>query len=222
MAGDRAAPAGGLEPRRGRPARARRERGAARPVRPAPARRGRAPRRRATAGPAETGYTPAGHSLGGYISLLAATGPQDLFDRLVLVDGGVALPLPPEVDVDEALAATLGPALARLERTFATPEEYVAFWQAHPAFTAGWNADAEDYVRYDLTGSEPALRSRVVPAAARADGRDLLLFADDFAAALRGLALPTLLLTAPAGMFGAPPGLLRPKRRRRGRASWSC
>jgi lipase len=42
----------------------------------------------------------------------------------------------------------------------------------------------------------------------REDGRDLLLSAGEIDAALRGLTLPTHLLTAPLGMLGQAPGLL--------------
>ena len=57
----------------------------------------------------------AGHSMGAYVALLAVDARPDLFRRLVLVDGGVPLPLPAGVDPDDVLAATLGPALERLQ-----------------------------------------------------------------------------------------------------------
>ncbi len=149
----------------------------------------------------------AGHSLGAYIALLAAGSSPGVFGRLVLIDGGLPLPVPPGTDPDELMAATLGPALARLSQTYPTPEAYVAFWRAHPALT-DWNDDLERYVRYDLTGEPGSLRSRVNPDAVTADSRELLTAGDRIAAALRGLAGPTPLLRAPAGMFGQPPGLL--------------
>jgi hypothetical protein len=63
-------------------------------------------------------------------------------------------------------------------------------------------------VRYDVTGDGGAVRSRVAAEAVRADGRDLLTGADQLGADLRGPLPPTLVLAAPAGMFGQPPGLL--------------
>lgn len=149
-----------------------------------------------------------GHSLGAYIALLAADSYPGAFGPLVLIDGGVPLPLPPGTDPDELMAATLGSALARLGQTYATPDAYVEFWRAHPALTE-WNTDLEDYVRYDLTGEPGALRSRVNAEAVRADSRELLTAGDRIGAALRGLQHPTPLLRAPAGMFGEPPGLIR-------------
>jgi hypothetical protein len=51
------------------------------------------------------------------------------------------------------------------------------------------------------------LRSRAVEDAVRADGRDVLA-EKPFVDALQRLTKPTPLLTAPAGMFGAPPPLI--------------
>jgi len=148
-----------------------------------------------------------GHSLGAYVALLAHAARPDAFGRLVLLDGGLPLPVPEDADLDALMAASLGPAIARLAQTYPTPEAYAKFWQAHPALT-DWSADIEDYVRYDLTGEPGALRSRVNPESVRADSRELLTAGPRISAALHGLAGPTPLLRAPAGMFGQPPGLL--------------
>jgi lipase len=148
-----------------------------------------------------------GHSLGAYIALLAADSHPGVFGRLVLIDGGLPLPVPAGTDLDALMTATLGPALARLSETYPTEEAYVAFWRAHPAL-ADWNSDLDDYVRYDLTGEPGTLRSRVSPDAVAADSRELLTAGDRIAAALRRLAGPTPLLRAPAGMFGQPPGIM--------------
>jgi len=52
----------------------------------------------------------AGHSLGASVALLAADAQPDTFGRLVLVDGGLPLPVPAGADLDELLKASLGPA----------------------------------------------------------------------------------------------------------------
>ena len=148
-----------------------------------------------------------GHSLGAHVALLAADAHQGAFGPLVLVDGGLPLPVPAEIDVDAVLAASLGPAVQRLSQTYPTAEAYVEFWRAHPALT-GWTSDIEDYVRYDLTGKPGSLRSCVNPQAVRADGQQLLTGTGRIAAALRRLGAGTPVLRAPAGMFGQPPGLL--------------
>jgi len=152
----------------------------------------------------------AGHSMGAYVALLTRDAHPELVRRLVLVDGGLPLPLPEGIDPDAVLDATLGPAITRLRQTYPDTEAYLDFWRAHPALAEHWTADVEAYARYDLTGEEGHLRSRAAEDAVRADGRDVL--ADKpFADALSRLTRPTPLLTAPAGMFGVPPGLLPPE-----------
>lgn len=153
----------------------------------------------------------AGHSLGGYVALLAATRHPDRFGGLLLVDGGLPRPVPGGADLDAVLNASLGPALARLSQTFPSTTAYLDFWRAHPAFKDAWNGDIEDYLRYDLTGPEGAFRSRVIEEAARTDGRELLGGTATFGAALRALPGPARLLTAPAGLFGEPPGFQPPE-----------
>ncbi len=148
-----------------------------------------------------------GHSLGAYIALLAADAHPGVFGPLVLVDGGLPLPVPADADLDALLRASLGPALQRLTETFPTTEAYLDFWRAHPALTH-WNGDVENYVRYDLTGEPGALRSRANPEAVRADSRELLTGFARISAALHRRSGPTPVLRAPAGMFGQPPGLL--------------
>jgi lipase len=148
-----------------------------------------------------------GHSLGAYIALLAEDMHPGTFGPLVLVDGGLPLPVPADADLDALLAASLGPALQRLTETYPTMEAYLDFWRAHPALT-NWTMDVADYVRYDTTGEPGVLRSRANPEAVRADGRELLTGSDRISGALRRLSRPTPVLRAPAGMFGQPPGLL--------------
>ncbi len=152
----------------------------------------------------------AGHSMGAYVALLTRDAHPDLVRRLVLVDGGLPVSVPDGIDLDALIDATLGPAIARLGQTFADTEAYLAFWHAHPALKDHWTADVEAYVRYDLCGEPGQLRSRCAGEAVRTDGREVLA-EKPFADALGRLAKPTPLLTAPAGFFGQPPGLLPPE-----------
>jgi lipase len=149
----------------------------------------------------------AGHSMGAFIALLARDAHPELVRRLVLVDGGLPLPVPDGADLDAVLDATLGPAIARLGQSFADTEAYLEFWRGHPALAGHWTPDVEAYIRYDLVGEPGQLRSRAVEDAIRTDGREVLA-EKPFADALGRLTKPTPLLTAPAGMFGQPPGLL--------------
>ncbi|HEX8804905.1 MAG TPA: alpha/beta fold hydrolase, partial [Acidimicrobiales bacterium] len=65
-----------------------------------------------------------GHSMGAYVvAALAATRPERA-SAVVLVDGGLALPVPADADPEQVLDATLGPAITRLRQTFESREAY--------------------------------------------------------------------------------------------------
>jgi len=147
-----------------------------------------------------------GHSMGGYVAALVAARRE--FARVVLVDGGLPLPLPPGMDPDQAMAATLGPALERLRQTFPSAGAYVDFFRAHPAFSGFWSEEVEAYVRYDLTGPEGELRSRAVPEAVAEDGRWLLLEGKRIGEALQAVRSPMHLLRAPRGLLNQDVGML--------------
>ena len=149
-----------------------------------------------------------GHSMGGYAALRAAAKRPELFSRLVLIDGGLPLPVPDGIDPDAATRATVGPALARLTETYQSVDDYVAFFRAHPALGPQWTDDMDAYARYDAVGEPGAVRSRVKAEAVTADGRDLIVSAGSFGDDLRALKVPALLLYAPRGMVGQVPGLM--------------
>jgi pimeloyl-ACP methyl ester carboxylesterase len=148
----------------------------------------------------------AGHSMGGYVVARFAAAAPDRLSAAVLVDGGLPLPVPPDVDADTLLEAVLGPSLGRLRMTFPSVEAYRDFWRGHPAFApAEFTADITDYVDYDLAPPETGpdgqtvYRSRVSERAVRADGRDLL-DGDAARKALDSLADPCVLLWAARGL----------------------
>lgn len=151
----------------------------------------------------------AGHSMGAYVATTAATAHPDRWSAVVLVDGGIALPLPRGVDPDAMLAGVLGPALARLEMTFADRAAYHAFWRDHPALTeaGAWTEDTEAWLDHDLVGTEPELRSSASLEAVRHDGRELLVDRE-VRRAFDALTQPTVLLRAPRGLLNQVPPLL--------------
>ncbi len=151
----------------------------------------------------------AGHSMGAYVATVAATGSPERWSSVVLVDGGVALPLPKGVDPDAMLAGVLGPALARLEMTFADRGTYFDFWRDHPALVepGAWNDDTEAWLDHDLAGTAPELRSSASLEAVRFDGRELLVDRE-VREAFHGLKQPTVLLRAPRGLLNQVPPLL--------------
>lgn len=151
----------------------------------------------------------AGHSMGAYVATVAATTHPDRWSSLVLVDGGVALPLPDGVDPDAMLAGVLGPALARLELTFPDRAAYHDFWREHPALVepGAWNDDTEAWLDHDLVGEAPELRSSAALAAVRFDGTELLVDRQVRRAVL-DLTQPAVLLRAPRGLLNQVPPLL--------------
>jgi pimeloyl-ACP methyl ester carboxylesterase len=143
----------------------------------------------------------AGHSMGGYVTARFAADAGDRLAAALLVDGGLPLPVPADVDPDTLLGMVLGPSLARLQMTFPSIEGYRDFWKSHPAFAGEkWTDDTVDFIDYDL--GDPVdgdYRSRVSEAAVRADGRDLL-DGDGARKALESLTDPCSLLWARRGL----------------------
>lgn len=131
---------------------------------------------------------------------------QQRVGALLLVDGGIPLPVPPGLSVDEVLQAVIGPARARLEMTFESQEAYRDFWRKHPAIGPNWSPAVQAYVDYDLTGEAPDMRSTVSLSAIQADGADTLV--GGAGEALSRVSAPTVLLHAENGMMGSPPPLL--------------
>ena len=150
-----------------------------------------------------------GHSMGGYVSVVLAATRPDLVERVVLLDGGLPLPMPDgnDIDIDAVMDAMLGPSLARLRMTFESKEAYLDYWKAHPSL-ADWSSDIEAYVLYDLIGEPPALRSCVSEEAVRADGRDTLANLDLIVGSASSLTCPVHLLRAPRGILNEPAPLL--------------
>ena len=161
-----------------------------------------------------------GHSMGGFVSLVLTHRHAELVERLVLVDGGLPIPLPPGVPVgatpDELVRALLGPAIERLSQEFPSREAYREFWRAHPAF-GEWTPVVEQYVDYDLAefpaadGSDggPVLRPATSPDAVAADSADSAR-GDALPAALTWAAetgLPIAFLRAPRGLLDQPGGM---------------
>ncbi|UAJ79038.1 alpha/beta hydrolase [Leifsonia sp. ZF2019] len=145
-----------------------------------------------------------GHSMGAFVAVRVAERHPDRVERLVLVDGGLPIPPPPGVAPEDLPSVVLGPALQRLGMRFASPEEYRAFWHAHPAIGPWWNDAIERYVDYDLVGEAPALRSSAAEAAVSVNALELDGSAG-YAEALAGLTLPLAFLRAPRGLLDADP-----------------
>ena len=146
-----------------------------------------------------------GHSMGGFVALVASHLSPDRFPSLLLVDGGLPLELPAGASIDTVLASTLGPAAARLSMTFASEDAYLEFWRQHPAFGGSLSDDVVQYALYDLQGVAPALHPTSSIDAVSFDSAELY----------GGKAVETALdevreftlLTAPRGLLDQTPGI---------------
>ncbi|MCH1868516.1 alpha/beta fold hydrolase [Nocardioides sp. CFH 31398] len=162
--------------------------------------------------------TLAGHSMGGFVVVHLAALVPDRVTSLLLVDGGLPLPAPsrpaepaePAEPAGDAggpdVAAALGPAAQRLTMTFASREAYRDFWRDHPAFASEWNPAVEDYLDYDLRGTEPELRPSTRVEAMAADGAELFGHPAHLAAldAVAEAQVPVTFLRAPRGLMDEP------------------
>ncbi|GAA5148503.1 hypothetical protein GCM10023340_22410 [Nocardioides marinquilinus] len=155
----------------------------------------------------------AGHSLGAYVALAVDHLHPGTVARLVLVDGGVPLPVPAglsEAELDAVLDTTVGPMVERLRTTYADVDAYVDFFRAHPAMGPYWSDDLALYARYDAVETADGVRAAASEEAVRAAGRELLTRSTQVRDAVAGLATPTHLLTAERGMFDEPTPFLPP------------
>jgi pimeloyl-ACP methyl ester carboxylesterase len=157
-------------------------------------------------------FTVLGHSMGAFVAAAVAERHPQRVERAVLVDGGVAFPVPAGADVDAALTAVIGPAMTRLSMAFASAAEFVDFMAQNPALDtalASGGQQAEDllgYLEHDLVPGEGELRSSCVLEAVRVDGGAILLEPEVTSAVTR-LTRPASLLYAARGMFDQTPGL---------------
>jgi len=150
-----------------------------------------------------------GHSMGGFVAVVAAHLYPDRFSRVLLIDGGLPLAIPAGISKESMLDA-LGPAIQRLSMTFPDRASYLEFWKQHPAFAAGrWSQAVADYVDYDLTGTEPELHPSTSLEAVRQDSIDQY-DGGVVQAAIVELRQPVSLLTAPRGFLNETPGLYSP------------
>ena len=147
-----------------------------------------------------------GHSLGAFAVARFAADHPDRVGAAVLVDGGLTVPGIEDADPQVVLSAVLGPALARLEMTFETPEAYHDWWRAHPAFAGADVADADlvSYANHDLGGHPPELRSVVAAEAVRTDAGEMF----EIGKPARRLGVPVEMLLAPRGLQNDPNPLI--------------
>jgi lipase len=144
-----------------------------------------------------------GHSMGSNIAARFATDHPERTAAVVLLDSGlpfISEGLGPD-DADEGEPRGL---LYRLESTFATVEEYMAYWRGHPALKGAWDEDVEAFVRCDYVEDEDGVRCVVNVDAVFADIGDLT-FDRLTRTAVTRVRVPVRLIRAERGLFDDDP-----------------
>jgi pimeloyl-ACP methyl ester carboxylesterase len=143
-----------------------------------------------------------GHSMGGFVAAALVGLYADKVGEVVFADGGVPLPMPPGMTVEQIMPFVLGPAMTRLAMEFENKEAYRDYWKPQPAFVKGWSSVLDEYVDYDLRGKKASTN----PQAVEADSRDL--FGDDLIVkSLQGLTKPAIFIKAERGLQNEEGGL---------------
>jgi pimeloyl-ACP methyl ester carboxylesterase len=143
-----------------------------------------------------------GHSMGGFVAAALVGLFADKVGEVVFADGGVPLPMPPGMTVEQIMPFVLGPAMTRLAMEFESKEAYRDYWKPQPAFIKGWSSVLDEYVDYDLRGK----KASTSPQAVEADSRDL--FGDDLIVkSLQGLTKPSIFIKAERGLQNEEGGL---------------
>ena len=140
-----------------------------------------------------------GHSMGAFVVAAMCGVAPERMAKVVFIDGGVPLALPPGFTVEQIMPLVLGPALERLAKTFSNKEEYRNYWKPQPAFVKGWTDAMNEYVDYDLRGVEGDMHASTLSDAVAEDSRDL--FGEDLIVnSLRNLDREVLMIRAVRGL----------------------
>lgn len=143
-----------------------------------------------------------GHSMGGFVAAAVAGLFAEKVGDVVFADGGVPLPMPPGMSVEQIMPFVLGPAMTRLAMEFDDKEAYRNYWKPQAAFAKGWSSVLDEYVDYDLRGKKASTN----PQAVEEDSRDL--FGDDLIVkSLQGLKKQSIFIKAERGLQNEDGGL---------------
>lgn len=143
-----------------------------------------------------------GHSMGGFVAAALVGLYAEKVGDVVFADGGVPLPMPPGMTVEQIMPFVLGPAMTRLAMEFENKEAYRNYWKPQAAFAKGWSSVLDEYVDYDLRGKKASTN----PQAVEEDSRDL--FGDDLIVkSLQGLQKQSIFIKAERGLQNEEGGL---------------
>lgn len=149
----------------------------------------------------------AGYSMGAWITAVFSNRHPGRAQRLVLIDGGLPVPVDRTLDDDEILDSLIGPSLRRLSTSFVTREGYYDFYREHPAFIGWWKPDLGTVLDYEIREVGDGFEVDANPDAVAESGRGIIV-ADDTIGAGREVTVPTELLIVDHGMLGQPGGFI--------------
>ena len=150
-----------------------------------------------------------GHSMGGFVSVVLAHTAPERVSRLVLLDGGLPLDAPADLQPEQLVKAILGSTADRLSMRFDSVAAYLEFWRGHPAFADAWSVELEEYFAYDMVPVGAQLRSATSLQTTTDDTIDMNTGAalPDALAALAAWGKPVLFVSVPLGLANEAPGL---------------
>ncbi|MCW3046608.1 MAG: alpha/beta hydrolase [Solirubrobacterales bacterium] len=144
-----------------------------------------------------------GHSMGSNIAARFAADHPERTAAVLLLDSGLPF-ISEDAGVDDAEDDERPGLLHRLESTFATVEEYMAYWRGHPALKGAWDEDVEAYVHCDYVQDQDGVRCIANVDAVFADIGDLT-FDRVTRTAVTRLRTPVRLMRAERGLFDDDP-----------------
>jgi lipase len=144
-----------------------------------------------------------GHSMGCNIAARFAADHPERVAAVVLLDGGLPL-LPENFIADDSEEAERHGLLDRFESTFATVEEYLAYWRKHPALKSAWDEDIDAFVHRDFVEDEDGVRCVAILKSVRTDVADLMFDGLTWTSVTRVRA-PVRVMRAERGLYDDEP-----------------
>ncbi|HUG32547.1 MAG TPA: alpha/beta hydrolase [Acidimicrobiia bacterium] len=148
-----------------------------------------------------------GYSMGAWVAALFGVNHPERVERMILVDGGVPMPLEPNTDPEELIDAMVGPSLRRLEVEFESEEAFFDHWKSHPAFEKYWDDTMGDALRHELVPHGDTHTVRANPEAIEVGAREITIGIEANRAASR-LNVPAHLIVVERGTLDQPGGMI--------------
>lgn len=147
-----------------------------------------------------------GHSMGGFVAAALNGLFPNLVGDIIFVDGGLPLPLPAGVNLEQAMPYIMDYITKRLTTEFESKEAYRDYWKRHPACVNGWASVINEYADYDLRGVAPHMKPASNLQAVEADIREE--YGDELnVRSLQGLTKQSILIKSERGLLNEEHGV---------------